>query len=378
MPGEVIKICVTGDLCPINRIETLASEGKFADIYNDFITIMKGNDLNIADLECPLTTSENARKKIGPHQKAHPDCINVLSYAGINLVTLANNHIMDYGSAGLTDTLALCRSTNISTVGVGRSLKEASEPYFTTIKGRRLAILSCADDEFVTTSDRSYTCNYIDTVALHASISRVRKEVDYLLVTVHAGNEYYPLPSPRTKALYRFLIDCGADAVLANHSHAFSGYEVYQTKPIFYGLGNFIYDWPGKPEASWYRGYVVRLQLSDNISFELMPLNQGGREPGIIKLTESETKAFFDEIAKLNTVIMDDALLDNAFKAYCDSVSSMYDAYIEPYFGKYLTAMKSRGFFPKLMSKRKRLLLLNLIRCESHREVLTTLLGRYE
>lgn len=378
MTESPVRILVTGDLCPINRIETLASEGKFADIYNDFITIMKGNDLNIADLECPLTTSENSRKKIGPHQKALPGCINILSYGGINLVTLANNHIMDYGSAGLTDTLDLCRSANISTVGVGRSLMEASEPYLTTIKGQRLAILSCADDEFVTTSDRSYTCNYIDTVALHTSISRVRKEVDYLIVLIHAGNEYYSLPSPRTKALYRFLVDSGADAVLANHSHAFSGYEVYKTKPIFYGLGNFIYDWPGKPEASWYTGYVVRLQLAGSISFEIIPLKQGGREPGITNLTDNETKEFFEEIGKLNTVIEDDTLLDNAFKAYCDSVSTMYDAYIEPYFGKYLTALKSRGFFPKLMSKRKRLLLLNLIRCESHREVLKTLLGRYE
>lgn len=373
-----IRILVTGDLCPINRIEQLVSGGNYGEILNDFTDIMRDSDLNITDLECPLTSSEASRKKIGPHQKAHPDCINLLSYAGINLVTLANNHIMDYGSAGLIDTIDLCRSKNISIVGVGKSSREASEPYFTTINGRRLAVLNCADDEFVTAPDNSYKCNSIDTIELHNSIARIRKEVDYIIVIIHAGNEYYSLPSPRTKALYRFLVDCGADAVLANHSHAFSGYEVYNSKPVFFGLGNFIYDWPGKEELSWYRGYVVRLRLSDSVDFDIIPLKQSGKEPGVFQLNESEMRLFSEEIERLNSIIGDDSLLESSFKAYCDSVSSMYDAYIEPYFGKYHTSLRSRGLLPKLMSKRKRLLLLNLIRCESHREVLTALLRRYE
>jgi poly-gamma-glutamate synthesis protein (capsule biosynthesis protein) len=373
-----IRILVTGDLCPINRVEKLVSEGNYEGILNDFNGIIRDNDLTITDLECPLTSSESSRKKIGPHQKAHPDCINLISFAGINLVTLANNHIMDYGSAGLIDTLTLCRSKNISTVGVGTTVREASEPYFTTINNRKLAVLNCADDEFVTTPDHSYKCNSLDPVQLHNTITRIRNEVDYIIVIVHAGNEYYSLPSPRTKALYRFLVDCGADAVLANHSHAFSGYEVYKSKPVFYGLGNFIYDWPGKEETSWYRGFVVRLRLSETINYDIIPFKQGGKDPGIFLLNEIEMKLFSDELERLNSIIEDDSMLENSFKAYCNSVSSRYDAYIEPYFGRYLTTLRNRGFLPKLMSKRKRLLLLNIIRCASHREVLTTLLRRYE
>ena len=98
---------------------------------------------------------------------------------------------MDYGSAGLIDTIDLCRSKNISIVGVGKSSREASEPYFTTINGRRLAVLNCADDEFVTAPDNSYKCNSIDTIELLNSIARIRKEVDYIIVIIHAGNEYY-------------------------------------------------------------------------------------------------------------------------------------------------------------------------------------------
>lgn len=378
MTERPIRLLVTGDLCPINRVESLSSEDNLEKIFNNFISVLRDNDLNISDLECPLTTSESARKKIGPHQKAHPDCIKVLKYAGINVAALANNHIMDYGTVGLTDTLEVCESNSIAVVGVGKTRREASEPFITTIDGRRLAVFNCADDEFVTTPDNSYRCNIIDPIALYYDIKQIKDKVDYLIVIIHAGNEYYSLPSPRKKALYRFLIDCGADAILANHAHAFSGYEVYNSKPVFYGLGNFLYDYPGKPEASWYTGYVVRLRLSEVIDFELIPLKQGGDIPGIFQLTEEETQAFFMKLERLNSIIADDSLLEKEFQGYCNTVTPMYDSYIEPYFGKYITAFRGRGIFPKLMSKRKRLLLLNIIRCESHREVLTRMLGRYE
>ena len=84
-------------------------------------------------------------------------------------------------------------------------------------------------------------CSQIDPVRLFYDIAAAKKRHDYLIAVIHAGNEFYDLPSPRTKNLYRYLIDNGADAVVAHHTHRFSGYEIYKSKPIFYGLGNFIY-----------------------------------------------------------------------------------------------------------------------------------------
>jgi len=197
-------------------------------------------------------------------------------------------------------------------------------------------------------------------------------------VIVHAGNEFYELPSPRTKKLYRTLIDMGADAIISHHTHAFSGYEIYNNSPIFYGLGNFIYDWPGKVQSGWNAGYLVRLNISDKIDFEIIPIKQNSEKPGLFRLNEQESRAFFEKIERLNRIISDDRSLEDEYGKYCHSVQPMYDAFIEPYFGKYITALRKRGFFPKLMSRRKRLLLLNLIRCESHREVLLRILKKYE
>jgi poly-gamma-glutamate synthesis protein (capsule biosynthesis protein) len=371
---ETIKILLTGDFCPMNRVEDLAREQNYGAVFNDFTDVFEGNDLNVVDLECPLTRAGSARRKTGPHQKAHPDGVGLLKYADIHLAAMANNHIMDYGSAGVTDTLELLAKNGIRTVGIGRTLEEAGQPYSVSLKGRRIALINVADNEFLTAPDGSFVCNHIDPVRLFHSIRQARADHDYVIVIAHAGNEFYELPSPRTKSLYRGMVDAGADAVISHHTHAFSGYEVYRSKHIFYGLGNFLYDWPGKRNTGWNRGYAVRLLITDKADFEVIPLKQGNEEPGVSHLNSEEKEVFQKDIMRLNGIIADDEQLELKFQEYCESVFQMYDAFLEPYFGKYVTALRKRGLFPRLVSKRKRLLYLNLIRCDSHREVLLRLL----
>jgi len=216
----------------------------------------------------------------------------------------------------------------------------------------------------------------IDPVRCFSEIRSIRDQVDFVLVIIHGGNEFYELPSPRTKKLYRYIVEIGADAVVAHHTHAFSGFEVYRSKPIFYGLGNFIYDWPGKINSRWNHGYCVRLRISDSAEFELIPLKQSNERPGIFHLGAEESLRFNKEIERLNSIIQDDSMLESEFQKYCESVFPMYDAFLEPYFGTVITALRKRGLFPKFLSHRKRRLYLNIIRCESHREVLLRLLEK--
>lgn len=373
-----LKILMAGDFCPINRIETFAIKRTFDPIFNDFIDVLRGNDLNVVDLECPLTTSKSARLKYGPHQKASPDCIGILKYAGIDLVAMANNHIMDYDTEGVIETLDLCKSNGIETVGIGRNAEDAGKPYSFIKKGKSIAIMNYTDHEFISTPDGSFMCNPIDPINCRNDISNIRKNHDFVIAIIHAGNEFFALPSPRTKKLYHYLIDMGVDTIISHHTHVFSGYEVYNSKPIFYGLGNFIYDWPGKFMGSWNKGYAVMLRLSDGIDFEIIPLKQGNNKPGVFHLNAEEIEEFTKEINRLNSIIVDDEKLEVEFRKYCNSVFPMYDAFIEPNFGKTVASLRKRGMFPKFMSGKKRLLLLNLIRCESHRDVMIRMLSRYE
>ncbi len=375
---DEIKIVFTGDLCPHKRIEKLAREGRYDKIFNDFTEVFEGNDLNVTDLECPLTELTTGRPKTGPHQKAHPQTPGLLKFANIGLAAMANNHMMDYGAKGAMQTIDLLHDAGIATTGIGENAERARAYFVLNAKNKRIAILNFADNEFLTAPGSTVQCNPIHPVHNYNDITKARQENDFVIVIVHGGNEFYHLPSPRIKELYRHYVNIGADAVISHHTHAYSGYEVYQEKPIFYGLGNFIYDWPGKINTPWNQGYVVRLKISEKIDFDIIPLNQCNEIPGLFRLSEDEEKAFTQRITELNAIIADDKLLEIEFQKYCEKVNPMYDAFIEPYFGKTITSLRKRALFPKLMGKRKRLLLLNITRCESHKEVLHRLLKKYE
>lgn len=378
MNFEPIKILITGDFCPHNRVEELALKSDFQTVFHDFFDVFRDNDLNVTDLECPLTMLKKGRIKTGPHQKADPRCLELLKYANIKLAALANNHMMDYGSEGAKQTIELCHQAGIQIIGAGPDAKAARNPFVTSIKDKKFAFINVADNEFLTAPDGLYQANPINPADTCYDIAQARKSSDYVIVIVHGGNEFYHLPSPRTKTLYRFFVDAGADAVISNHTHCFSGYEVYNQKPIFYGLGNFIYDSPGKINSDWNKGYAVRLLFSENVGFEIIPLKQGNEIPGVFHLDNEEKIEFQRTLESRNQIIADDTLLEQAFQQYVENVTPIYDSFIEPYFGRVFNALRQRGFLPNMMSRKKRLLLLNLTRCEAHREVLLSLLKKYE
>lgn len=375
--NEDILILVTGDFCPINRVETLALNKEYASVFNDFLPVFDGNDLNVTDMECPLSRSSYRITKTGPYQYAHPDCVNLLQFAKIDLVAMANNHILDLGEEGVLDTLDLCGKSNINTVGVGRNEQEARRFFVKEVKGKKIAILNFGDNEFLSTPQSSVQANPVHPIHNYIDIQKAKSENDFVILVVHAGNEFFHLPSPRTKELYRYYVDAGVDAVIAHHTHCFSGYEVYKNKPIFYGLGNFVYDNPAKTNTDWNQGYVVKLMLNDKIDFEIIPLKQGNEVPGVFRLSEEETVLFNLKINGLCATIANDIELEKAFVGYCKSVENMYDAFIEPYWGRYIHKLKTLGLFPRLLNNRKKLLYLNLIRCDSHRDVLLRMLDKY-
>ena len=284
---------------------------------------------------------------------------------------------MDYGAAGAKETINLCKNVGIATVGIGIGT-ESRKPYILKIKEKKIAILNFADNEFLTSPDGPIQANPIHPIHNYYDIKKAKNENDFVILIVHGGNEFYHLPSPRIKELFRYYTDLGVDAIISHHTHRFSGYEVYNEKPIFYGLGNFIYDWPGKVKTDWNRGFVVRLKIDEKIDFEIIPLKQCNEKPGVFHLTTSENVAFLKELDELNEIIADDFRLEGEFIKYCESYYPMYNAFIEPYFGRWITALQKRKLLPNLMSRKKRLLLLNITRCESHRDVLMRMLKKYE
>ena len=284
-PGKII---ITGDFCPINRIDDLISRKEYELIFKDFLPVLKEADLAITNLESPLTESNEKISKIGPLLKASTQSAAALSAAGFKLVTLANNHIMDYGDTGLISTFKACKEFGIDYVGAGENIQKARKIYTSKVRDRTIAILNFAENEFSTTNGSDHGANPLDPVDNYRDIIEARSIADIVLVIVHGGHEMYDLPSPRIKNTLHFFAEAGATVIIEHHAHCYSGYEVYRGVPIFYGLGNFLFDIPNMSNPIWNIGYAVELKLDPDLTFNIIPYQQCGKEAGISLLDGPE------------------------------------------------------------------------------------------
>ncbi|GAB1405516.1 CapA family protein [Lentimicrobium sp.] len=372
-----ISILITGDFYAGNRIDQLIEQEKYSDIFNDFLPLIRSSDFAVTNLESPLTDHSVPIEKTGPAIKATKKTMEAMTYAGFNLLTLANNHIMDFGRQGLVDTLDLCAKNKIYCIGAGINLKAASKICYIDIKRKKLAFINMAENEWSTTQGAEPGANPLNPIANYYAIAEAKKNADFVFVIVHGGHEMYNLPSPRMKETYRFFVDAGADAVIGHHTHCFSGYEIYMGSPIFYSLGNFIFDRPGKQNSDWNAGYAVKFMLSDSeLSFEILPYEQCNEKAGVSLLDSKSSDEFMGELNQLNKTILDDIELKKKFEEWCLKVSKSYSAFLEPHSNRYLHALQNRGLFPSLLKRKKRLLYANLIHCEAHRDIVLNLLSK--
>ncbi|MFZ2340224.1 MAG: CapA family protein [Bacteroidales bacterium] len=369
-----MRILIAGDFCPINRTEDLVNQENHAGIFNEFLSIIENSQLAIVNLECPLTNSDSSINKIGPSLKASPKAAGILAKAGFNVVTLANNHIMDFGSAGLQQTLEVCRSNGILCVGAGENLEQSRKHLVVEIDTYKVAIVNFTENEFSTTHGSNPGANPLNIVENYREIKKAKDFADYIIVIVHSGNEMYDLPSPRIKETFRFFAEAGASAVIGHHPHVPGGFEIHNQVPIFYSLGNFVFDYPGVKDRRWNLGYAVELYLGDESGFRIIPFEHSLNQPGIRVLKEDEEKSFNQHLAALNSIILDDSLLNKEYNEFCKKNKNLYFSYLEPHSISLLHYLRNRNLFPSFLTKRKKKTYLNLFRCESHRDVIENLL----
>jgi len=373
---DEINIIVTGDFCPHLRVEELCLAENYDKIYNNALPILKKKDLSITNLECPLTTNNNPIMKSGPHLVAHPKCIKAIRYGNFDVVTLANNHILDQGETGLKDTLKLIKNEGIKIVGAGANIEEASRPLYLSIKNRKIAILNFTENEFSIAKINKLGANPINLVGNYYSIIKAKSIADILLVIIHGGHEGYYLPSPQMVRTYRFFADLGATAIISHHTHCASGYELYNGAPIFYSLGNFIFDSKNKKHPSWYEGYFIKLTISNDskckISF--FPYYQCRSEPGLKLMEGDEKNKFLVRIQEFSHIIENPYLLGKKWNEFCNSRKADYLSRML-LLNKLQRKILKKGIFTNFIIKKKKLLLLlNIVRCEAHRDILIEIL----
>lgn len=364
-----MRIFIAGDYCPQNRVASAFESSNYHTVLSEVREIISESDYAIVNLECPVVESDaKPIVKQGPSLKCSSKGIDALKYAGINCVTLANNHFLDFGEVGVQETISTLNSRSIDYVGGGMNLEQAASILYKEIKGHKLAIINCCEHEFSIATENSSGSNPLDPIRQYYVINEAKTNADTVLVITHGGHEHFPLPSPRMVDTYRFFIDAGADAVINHHQHCYSGYEVYHGKPIFYGLGNFCFDNPDLHNGFWTEGYAVLLDFScDYPSFLLCPYRQCAEYPTVSFLPKD---AFEKEINQLNSVIGNPPLLKEFIAGYYSKCATQYSSIFEPFYNHYYKVARYKGWIPSLIGKQRKLAAQNYVCCESHRDKL--------
>lgn len=364
----MMKVVIAGDFCDNGRTRPLIEEGNFEEMFAEVKPIVEVADYSLVNFEFPIVEgAPTPIEKRGPCLKGQKKAIDAIKYAGFKCATLANNHILDHGEANCLNTKALLESARVDTVGAGKNAKDASKVLYINIKGETLAVINCCEHEFSIATETTAGANALNPVQQYYAIKEAREKADYVLVVVHGGHEHFQLPSPRMKETYRFFIDAGADAVVNHHQHCYSGYEVYNGKPIFYGIGNFCFDSENKRDSIWNEGFLLTLNFaSGSTAFELCPYVQCNESPSVVPMLGERREAFYEEISKLNQIIADDALLRESHIRWMDQSISDIKMLFSPFSFRLFRSLVSRQLLPPLLSRKKQIEMLAFLQCESH------------
>ena len=361
-----------GDFYPCSKkSKRLIKMGEYDTIISGITPYVKKADFSIVNFESPIA---DIKKQIpfigkGPRNLASDiTAIKCLKYAGFSMLALANNHFHDYGDEGVMKTIESCESLQIPYCGAGQNLDEAQKVKYVQCKEKILAIINFCENEFSVATPRSAGANPYDIVDIAHQITEARNNADYVIVFVHGGIEHYQLPTPKMQKHYRYFVEVGADMVVNSHQHCFSGYEFFMGKPIIYGLGNLFFDDSPKVHTSWNDGYMVLIK-DDNSTYELelIPYHQGFGDH-TITIVENKTQ-FNNRIQELNNIISSPTMLQLEFEKIVKDNNRNYLAYFEPYNTRIALKLYRMGLLPSMLSAKKKVLLLNRIRCESHQQV---------
>ena len=363
-----MKVLVAGDFCPQLRIAELFDNKDYCTVLDEIRPILSKVDYAITNFECPVCYGgETPIEKGGPNLKCSEMGIEAVKWAGFSCVTLANNHFLDYGKEGVKNTIDACKKNSIDTVGGGLNIHEASLVLYKNIGDKILAIINCCEHEFSIATDNTAGSNPLNPIQQYYAIKEARQKANYVLVIVHGGNEYYQLPSPRMKELYRFFVDAGADAVINHHQHCFSGYEFYKGKPIVYGLGNFCFDENNDLGLIWNEGYMAQIEFeNDNVNMNIIPYIQCLDEPKVRQMNNVETESFNSRIQELNTIINNDVFLQNSYDTFIKRTYRNIDMLFNPYKGRLLKGLYRHHLLPSLIDRKRKMILYGFILCESH------------
>lgn len=245
-------ICFAGDInLDENWDTTLFMDQQPDGIYDcispELVEVMRDADIMCLNNEFTYSTGGAPLPGKAYTFRADPDRVTVLEQLGVDTVTLANNHVYDYGEEALLDTFEVLEAAGVHYFGAGRTLEEAMAPLYLEVEGKTVALVAASRAEKYkmtpqATDSSPGILRCYDTELFLQAIREGSENADFCIAFVHWGTEYsFELEQAQTDTGREYL-DAGADVVIGAHSHCLQGMEYYDGKPIIYSLGNYWFN----------------------------------------------------------------------------------------------------------------------------------------
>lgn len=362
-----------GDFC-VRKIDGLSFGESFKDL-------LRNGDLNVVNFEGPINVNKSKPiLKSGPNLCQDDKAPDFLMKNGFNVVSFANNHIMDYGPEGLLATKSSFE--NVTTIG-GGTWEEAYQYKVIRVGAKSISFIAVSQYEFGTLGEQTFQGRQVGTAwichpCIDSLIIDAKKHSDIVLIISHVGLEHFEYPLPELRTLYRHFVFMGADAVIGGHPHVPQPWEIYKGKPIVYSLGNFVFDALEPQNEWWDYGLLSQLCIdSDGIKLNIYPFSFN-HQNRVVNLTNSSYLRKF--LSNINCVFKKEHTYINLVNRECLQIEWLYDylfalsGYIKPSIKVYSKELL-KHILAKVLNCNKnkfnKAAFINNVRCEPHRWVLS-------
>lgn len=288
---RILKLIAVGDIMLSRHVGRLIDAEGSGYPWRFIAKHLRSADITFGNLESPISTGGEPLPGKGIWFRADPQVTDGLLEAGFDVVSVANNHILDFQEPALLDTLNTLKSFGLKPVGGGNNLEEARSPVFMEAHGVKVAFLGYSDMADIFWSQTKPRCLRatedspgvapLEEEMIVEDIGIAKQEADVVIVSMHWGEEYADLPSQEQRELAYNLVDAGANVLVGHHPHTLQGFEVYKGGIIAYSLGNFVFDqdWADYTQE----GILLELNLvsSECVLAEVYPIILPASQPQI-------------------------------------------------------------------------------------------------
>lgn len=272
--ADTLNIIFTGDILLDRGVRRVINHHGVDHLFSDGIdSVFRSAQIVVGNLECPATKIESPVFKQYIF-RSEPEWLDTLRQHGITHLNLANNHSIDQGREGLLDTKRNIKAAGMVPIGAGASMREAAGPVLLASSPRKVWLvpsLRLALENYSYLTDKPCVSQEpMDSLMQRVFHLRKADSTAVIIVSLHWGGEHTLKPVPRQRMEAHQLILAGADALICHHTHTLQTIETFRGKPIYYSIGNFIFD-PTHPINA--EACIVRLKItSDTINTETLPV----------------------------------------------------------------------------------------------------------